>query len=523
MPTGLAEIVCKRFDKAVKRKTNWETLYQEALCYVAPHRETFYDAEVSVPGQDKSGKGEVFDSTAIDGVQKFVSNLQSSLVPPMKEWIGLKPGALIKKDQKMAEGLADVSSILFSNLQNSNFDTQMSESFYDLAIGTGALLAFKGDVNKPFRFVNVPLSQLYLEEGPNGIVETSFRKFKVAGRNIEPTWDDAKISKEMKEKMSEDEGHEFSLIEATYPDDVEIFNIELNKKEKVKGFRYVVVEKQSKHVLVEREMRSSPWIVFRWSTLPGEIYGRGPALIALPDIKTLNKTKELLLKSASMAILGMYTAVDDGTLNVENIKLAPGAIIPVAANEGSMQGATLRRLDAAARPDLAQIIINDLRASINSQLFADPLGPVDLPVKTATEMQLRQAELAKRIGASFGRLQFELIQPLVNRLLDILDELGLIDLGEYRVDGNIIAIEHVSPLSRAQDEEEVMSIFRYMEAIVGMYGPEALHIAAPIEKILKEIGPRLNVPPSIVPTEEELDERTAEAAQAMGAVQQQQV
>jgi hypothetical protein len=36
----------------------------------------------------------------------------------------------------------------------------------------------------------------------------------------------------------------------------------------------------------------------------GEIYGRGPLLTALPDIKTLNKTLELLLKNASLAVAG---------------------------------------------------------------------------------------------------------------------------------------------------------------------------------------------------------------------------
>ena len=46
------------------------------------------------------------------------------------------------------------------------------------------------------------------------------------------------------------------------------------------------------------------------------------------DIKTLNKTLELLLKNASLAISGIYTAADDGVLNPNNIRITPGAIIP---------------------------------------------------------------------------------------------------------------------------------------------------------------------------------------------------
>ena len=37
----------------------------------------------------------------------------------------------------------------------------------------------------------------------------------------------------------------------------------------------------------------------------------------------------ILLKNASLAISGIYTAADDGVLNPNNIKITPGAIIPV--------------------------------------------------------------------------------------------------------------------------------------------------------------------------------------------------
>ncbi len=33
----------------------------------------------------------------------------------------------------------------------------------------------------------------------------------------------------------------------------------------------------------------------------GEVYGRGPLIAAMPDVKTLNKTVELVLKNAALA------------------------------------------------------------------------------------------------------------------------------------------------------------------------------------------------------------------------------
>lgn len=513
--------ILKKYRTAKKRKSSFETLYKEALTYVAPHREAFnHDVEVN-PGQAKDGKNLVFDSTAIDASQKFTSNLQSSIVPPMRVWSHLKPGPQMKDDKNLTDTLDQITKVLFSALANSNFDTQVSESFQDLCIGTGALLAMKGDRNRPFNFVNVPLHQLYFEEGPNGIPNTAYRCWQIEAQNIQPTWPDAKLSLELKEIIREKPETLVTIVEATYPAEVEI--VTPQGKRRMQGYKYTVIDEKRSTALVEREQRSSPWIIFRWSTLPGEVYGRGPALIALPDIKTINKTKELLLKSASIAIFGMWTGVDDGVANWQNVKFGPAVIIPVAANEGSIQGPSLAPLKPPGDVNLAQIVIEDLRTSINNIMFADPLGPIDLPVKTATEVSLRQQDLAKRIGSAFGRLQYELLQPLVNRLLDILDELGLVDLGDFRVDGNIIAIEHVSPLAQAQGEEEVTSILRYLEVITGLYGPETLQIAAPVDRFVKEVAPRLNVPPAMVPTPEEFEaakQAALQLAQQTASMQQ---
>ena len=132
------------------------------------------------------------------------------------------------------------------------------------------------------------------------------------------------------------------------------------------------------------------------------------AVNALPDIKTLNKTKELVLKNGSLAVSGAYTVVDDGIINVNNVKVQPGALIPVSSNAGGVAGPTIAPLTNGSRFDAGQLIIQDLQNAINEALFANPLGPIDLPVKTATEVALRQQELSQRIGAAFGRLQFEL-------------------------------------------------------------------------------------------------------------------
>ena len=518
---SLSDEISKRFGIAQKRKTNWCVTYKEALSYAAPQRENFDNSE---SGVRKDNTDRVFDSTAQSALIKFASNLQSSLVPPMKKWVNLVAGQQIEDEQKEEANkqLSNIRESVFSAIHNSNFDTQVSESFLDLGIGSGALLVLKGDAKVPLRFISVPLDQLFLEEGAKGIVDTAFRKHSIVGRNIKATWADATISADL-QRIIEDkpEGH-ISFVEATLKAKIKKKIVVGDKVElvEVEGYKYVVLAEKNKEVIVEREQESSPWIIFRWNVLPGEVYGRGPVLSALADIKTLNKTKELILKNASLAVSGAFTAVDDGIINIENIQIAPGAIIPVMSNPGAINGPTLAPLPTGSNFNVAQLVIADLKRSINDMMFIDPLGPLDLPVKTATEISLRQQELSKRIGSAFGRLQYELISPLIDRILFVLEEMGIVELEGFKVDGRIIAIEHISPLAMAQDQEELTSMLRYAETLAGIFGPQSVLGLIKPDKFARKTAELLNIPQDIVPTEEEFKVMKDQLAQ-MAAQEQQ--
>lgn len=511
------EDILKRAKDAESRKHEWRDLLEDTQFYFNTPRENIDNENEISKGQREEGQGVIYDSTPFDSLQKGASNIHSSLTPPNRHWIDFQAGSQVENTADLQKNLGKIKEIMFGALANSNFDTAISESYQDLFIGTGALLVFKGDEQTPFRFVSVPLEQMLLEEGVHGRIDGAFRCFHIAVRNIEKTWEDVELDEELKEMLEEKPSERVELLESTIPDRITITTPEDGTRE-VDGYRYCVIHKKTKKCIVEREMTSSPWVVFRWSKSSGEVYGRGPAMFALPDAKTLNKTKELLLQSASMNITGMFTAVDDGVIDPEKMVLGPAAIIPVQSNGGPM-GPTLQPLQTPSDINLAQIIIQDLVNRINSIMLADPLGPIDLPVKTATEVSLRQQELSKRIGATFGRLQYELITPLVNRLLDILDELGLIDLGGLRVDGSVIAIKPISPLAQAQANEEFSNVLRLMEVMAQTYGPQLVALALPPDKFLKEAAPLLNIKEGFIPTEEEMEQLRAMLQQMMAAQQ----
>ena len=124
-----------------------------------------------------------------------------------------------------------------------------------------------------------------------------------------------------------------------------------------------------------------------------------------------------------MAISGIYQMDDDGIINPDTISLVPGSVIPK-----SPQSMGLQPIKAAGNIDFSNFILNDERLNIKQALYNDMLGDPNKTPASATEVVERMADLSKRMGAAFGRLQSEMVQPVLQRVVYILKKQGRIDM-----------------------------------------------------------------------------------------------
>ena len=484
------EQVLKRHDMALRKKDDFRDLYEDAYEFALPQRnlyDGYYDGKVG--GSKKMAR--VFDSTAINSTQRFANRLQSGIFPPQRKWARLEPGPDIPDDRKAdAQAALDVySEKFFATLKQSNFDIAMGEFLLDLAVGTAVMMVQPGDDTSPINFIPVPQFLVAFEEGANGKVDNVYRRMRMKAEAISRQWPDAKI---------EPGSHLARLIDEKPTEDVDL--VEATVFDQKRGdYCYHVIYKEGKQELVYRRMKVSPWVVSRYMKVAGEIYGRGPLITALPDIKTLNKTLELLLKNASLAIAGVYTAADDGVLNPATVKILPGAIIPVARN-GGPQGESLKPLPKSADFNVSQIVINDLRANIKRILLDESLPPDNMSARSATEVVERMKELSQNLGSAFGRLINETMIPLVEKILLVMDERGLIDL-PLRVNGLEVKVSAVAPLAMAQNMEEINNILQFSQ-IAQAAGPEGA-MTIKVGDMLDLIAEKLGVPQKIRRSPEE--------------------
>jgi hypothetical protein len=501
MKDPLAAKYLERYRKAKAFRENWVPLFEECYEYALPQRESFYYEEAGQRRDDR-----IFDETAVVGVQEFASRLQSGLVPNFARWADLVSGSEVPKESRdqVDNDLDEVTEYVFEVLQSSNFNQEVHESFMDLAVGTGVLAVEEGDSINPVIFSAIPLPHIVLDTGPDDRIDHVFReRKKIRFSELKLLYPKGTFDQQVTNRMNGD--GTTTVLEVVCRD------YDLRNEE---GYYHYAICMETETVLHKKQMKgigSNPFICFRWSKCAGEVYGRGPLLNALSAIKTTNLTIELILENAQMSISGIYQMEDDGVINPDTIRLVPGTIIPKAMGSQGLQP-----INAAGRFDVAQLILSDMRLNIKRALYSDMLGNPDKTPATATEVAERMADLSRRIGSAFGRLQAELVQPVLQRVIYILKKQGRIQVPV--INGREVKVRSVSPLAQAQANQDISNVSRYLQLVGGVFGPEMLQLLIDSEKTATYLGKKFGVPESLIRDE---DERRQIAAIAQQLAQQQ--
>lgn len=495
MPQIEISKLLKRAEKAWQKNRQWHGLLRDAYELAMPQRNLFDDR---TEGEQKGDR--VFDSTLQVATVRFGNRLQSNLTPPFQKWAQLLPGPFIPRDRKdeAQRILENIRDTFFAALAASNFDTSVSEFYLDLAIGTGCMIVQEGDDDVPIQYCTVPQHEVAYDLGPYGEPWGIFRRRKMMAYLIGEEWGkDFKPPEGWDRIIKDRPEREFTLHECMYFDAKErtwYYDVCLRGA----GLGSRATDKEGMAKIVEREYEESPWIITPWIKIAGENRGRGPVLHALADAKVLNKVKELILKNASLAIAGVWTARDDGVLNPNTVRITPGAVISVADNAGS-RGPALQALEFNGKFDVAQIIIEDLVTTIKKIMFDDQLPPDAGPVRSATEIVERIKQLSADIGAPFGRLM-QFIRQVIQKSLNVLVRKGVItNTGGklFKVDGSFINVQITSPLAQVQNLSEVQTALQWLD-ILNHMGPEVALLGMQVENAPEWFADRLGVSRDLV-------------------------
>jgi hypothetical protein len=521
MDTSLKGMMA-RSKAAQGEKDQFKPILDDCFEYAIPYRR----------GVSRSGKGEkrtnrVFDHTAIVSAFRSANRVAQDISPAGQQGFDLKPGPLAKAtmtkdDQKQLAGqLEIIKTVIGAHFQTGEWDLALAEMCLDLMAGTGCMLIVADPVRQTARFVTASLEDVMLSS--NGFNEVNgiywCKKWSLQDLRDEFGEEAAKKwPKDLREKLAAKPETEIELNQDT------VFDVMKMRWVRVAWSKDCKNDDNTEGYEFDRSTsRTCPWITPRYFKVPGETYGRGPLLLAMPTIKAVNTAVKLNLQAAAIAMLGIYTAIDDGVFNPNNAPITPGAFWKVARNGGAL-GPSISKLPDP-RIDLSQIIIKEFRMAIQEAMNDMQLPPDGAAVRSATEILERVKRLASDHMGAFGRLIMEIMVPAVKRVMEIAYDLKQLP-DTVNIDRLFVDIQVASPMALAREAEKWQKVTQFVEIVVmwtqAQMAAPGMNRHVKLDVVIPDMARDLAMPERYLPSEDEIkeiDEAAQAQAMAMAAAQ----
>lgn len=527
-----SEELLQRSKLAWSMKQNWQALLTECYEYALPDRNPYYangsgkpQGSGAVQGMDKSSP-RVFDSTLQNAATKLANRLQYDLFPMGQQWADLVPGPFVMDEaQKLAikEELKNIQNVLFASIQLSNFDLSIAEWLLELVVaGTAVMVTTRGNDINPVVYRCVSQAHVAFLEGAIGFIDFITIKHRMRLDQIKPQWPDAKNIPE-EQNADDKELSEYDLCELCYYDhDDGVWRYEIMIEGKAGQNKKIGAK------IVDRTYGVSPITVSRWAKAVEETQGRSLVMTALPDARVLSAVKNFLLKQAALAIAGVFLVRNDGVVNSNNVRIYPGATIPVRSTGGS-NGASVEPLQVGGDHGLANFVIADLKEGIDKTMLNTGIPDIGDGVRSATEFIERLKDMQQSIGAPFSRILREGIVPMLEAHLQVITEVGILpapENGTFRLNAGDIDLRFTSPLVQSQALREVENLVQAVTVVTQVTGEQASQLIAmttKIEDIPGWVYDRMQVDPGLQRPKQQQDEIQAGVAEMLAKQQGAQV
>ena len=430
------------------------------------YRNTFYYGNYNWPGTKKTDRQ--IDSTGALALSRFGAICDSLLTPRNMLWHQLGANNdYVMKDRQTRLWFEQATRILFRERYKAqaNFASQNQQSWKGLgAFGNAPLFIDELDTmlgDPPgIRYKSVPLGEMFIRENHQGIVDGFIRWFRLTARQAWQKWGQSgRFPPSLIAALESNSETLFDFLHRVGPrNDYDPRRLDARGKQ----FYSYYVAMTDKMLLNESGYYSFPLAFGRYEQAPQEAYGRGPAQMVLPALKTLNAEKRVFLKQGHRAADPVLLTADDG---VVDFNMRPGAL-----NKGGMtaDGKMLVGVLPSGQIQITKEMMQEERNLINDAFLVTLFQILtESPQMTATEVIERTNEKGILLAPTLGRQQSENLGPLIHRELDILSRQRKLPpmpgrLREARGEYDVV---YTSPLARAMRAQQASGFMRTLETV----------------------------------------------------------
>ena len=513
MADSRATDILEKHERMRQQRVYFEKVWQDIADRIIPRKADFkrQRGKINEPkGERRTEK--IFDAAPALALDRFAAAMHSLVTPRNQQWHSLRPmQPALAEDDEVKGYLEEVNKLLFSARYSANFDNQVHECYFDSG-AFGNMAMFIGDrLGRSLYYRTVPIDQLFFMENEYGIVDLVHREFPMTARQAAQKFGLDHLPMPIKDAAEKRPEQEFWFVHCVKPRE----DADVSRKDyRGMAFASYFIAVDSREIVGEGGYRSFPYAVSRYAVTSGEVYGRGPAQLILPDVMMLNEMNRTTIQAAQLAVLPPLLAHRDGILDA--IRMTPAAINYGGVDDNGRQ--MIQPLTTGSRPEIGLELMDQKRALINDAFWNTLFQIlVDTPSMTATEAMLRAQEKGALLAPTASRIEAEFLNPMVEREMDILAAAGVLPpMPDALMEaGGLFEVEYTSPLERARRAEEGVSILRTFEQLAPL-----AQIAGPtvfkrfnFDEAAKVLADVNGVPAKIMYSDEEMEEINAQEAQ----------
>ena len=405
-------------------KSRWDTMYSDAtnarnriqgvMRYVEPDDA---DIERSCSSTQEDIDGNLFDSTAIEANDILAAGSLAYLTPINENWFGMSAPEGFTDDAGI-KWYKTCGEIIRQKLSVSNFYLVTHEILrHRGSAGIGAVFCKMRD-NGELWFKNFRPGTYCVSENNYGEVDTFAERMQMTHHQASQQFGEDNLAPQVRELLKQengkrgDEKHWYVHLIFQRPDawrgrdkDGDFL-----AEGSSKAYADIYIDDDSKHMCWNGGFEEMPVFVTRWEPASNDVYGRSPAMKALPTIKSLNFDCAML---DAVAELSVY----------------PPMSVPTNAPIPNMTARAVNRYDEN-RPDakteplyeptqynLGLELVNLKREQVRSMFYTDKFSAFSDSTKrmqTFEAMQLADEKLAL-FHPTMARYYTEFITPMFTK------------------------------------------------------------------------------------------------------------
>ena len=262
----------------------------------------------------------------------------------------------------------------------------------------------------------------------------------------------------------------------------------------------------------------------RWEVTDDEAWGVGTGHDAIGDTNAMQLKEREKAKGLQKMVSPSLSAPAEMRGGQFPISGLPGGVTYRPQNAPPDAIRTTFEVNLPLQYLMQDIQIDEDR--VNRAFYADlflMLANSDRRQMTATEVAERHEEKLLALGSVVERLNYEYLDPMVERTFEIMRESGIVPEAPPELDGVPLKIEYISLLAQAQQQVGIGSIEKFMSftGFAAQYKPEALD-KVNVDEAIDNVGRMLGVPSSVVVSDDKVAQVRKQRAQEQQAQLQQQ-